>query len=1111
MTTKFFTNENENTLINKFEGVLKFNQNIEFFDCLVGYFRSSGYFKVRPFLANVPQIRILVGINVDKLLAQANDKGLGFFKNSEKTKDAFILAIKDDISEANYDKETEDGILQFIDDLITKKIEVRAHPDKKIHAKVYIFRPNPFNEHTQATAITGSSNFTDAGLGSGVMHNYEFNVQLNDYQDVKFATEEFEKLWQESIELLPVDVQDIKKQTHLNDAVTPFELYIKVLTEYFGKNIDYDPDALGDLPDQFKKLSYQIDAVNEGFNMLLKHNGFILADVVGLGKTIVATLVAKKFLMQNGRDYTKILVVYPPAVEKNWKNTFRDFQLDRYTKFISNGSLQKILDSHQDYWLVEDYDLIIVDEAHKFRNHTSGAFDQLQKICKAPRRNKGLIEGDKKNVILVSATPLNNRPDDILHQITLFQEPRQSTLPVPNLTAFFNRHITKHKELKRDDALDVEKLREMYADIRKNIIQPITIRRSRTDLENIPAYKLDLAEQGIVFPKVNPPKKVEYYMDEALAALFSKTVDYLTDPSKLSYARYQAIANLTKQEHQALYENAERVSKSLAFIIKTQLVKRIESSFYAFNTSLNTFQKANARMIEMFAKDQIFIAPDLDINKLLDKGFTDEEIAIEVEKISLDNPKNKQFKAEDFAPDFLSALEKDAIFLDELVANWSAVTYDPKLKEFTSKLDGEFFDTKINNNGKLVIFSESKDTVNYLSKALKASGREDVLVISSENRSEKYDTIVENFDANYPSILETQKNKSQKNDYNIIITTEVLAEGVNLHRANVVVHYDTPWNSTKLMQRIGRVNRIGTAATHIYNYVFYPSAQGDSQIKLARTALMKIQGFHAAFGEDYQVFSADEIMDESKLFSGEYKEAEDERLKYLHELRQFKKDNKSWFEKIKKLPIKSRAGRDTEAIKPSKAERDALSGGTVSFLKSNYKSEGYKAEVHKLEFYWVQGMQPLEITPLEAFKLFKADQTELPKPLTEEHHAQVQAALNHFEQVEQDYALEREAPTALGGKAQQVKKYLAELAKLPIATETQLDHIKKLVALIEIGRYTNLPNAINKLIKNKLLPAKALQSIDTIAAEYNVKDNEVNKASPIKSSKPQLILSESFK
>ena len=468
--------------------------------------------------------------------------------------------------------------------------------------------------------------------------------------------------------------------------------------------------------------------------------------------------------------------------------------------------------------------------------------------------------------------------------------------------------------------------------------------------------------------------------------------------------------------------------------------------------------------------------------------------------MNLDNPKNKQFKADDFAPDFLQALEKDAIFLDELVADWKAVSDDPKLKEFMLKLDGDFFDKKINNNGKLVIFSESKDTVNYLSKALKAAGREDVLVISSDNRSEKYDTIVENFDANYPSILEAQKDKSQKNDYNIIITTEVLAEGVNLHRANVVVHYDTPWNSTKLMQRIGRVNRIGTNAKQIFNYVFYPSAQGDSQIKLAKTALMKIQAFHAAFGEDNQIFSTEEIMDESKLFSGDYKEAEDERLKYLHELRQFKKENRSWFEKIKKLPMKSRAGRKSEA-----SQRPELANGTAAFLKTS----------HKLEFYWVHDSKPMEITPLEAFKFFKADQAEKPATLIEQHHAQVQLALNHFDQVEQDYALERDEPTALGGKAQRVKKFLADLAKLPIATTQQLDQIKKLVALIEIGRYTKLPDKLDKLLKaaknGTMNPAELLKAVNLVAAEYNVKEHEVNKDAPVKFAKPQLILSESFK
>ncbi len=224
------------------------------------------------------------------------------------------------------------------------------------------------------------------------------------------------------MDILPVDIQNIKKETYLNEEITPFELYIKLLTEYFGKNIDYDPDSISDLPQNFKKLSYQVDAVNEGFNMLLKHNGFLLADVVGLGKTVIAAMMAKKFLMQNGRENTKILIVYPPAVEKNWKNTFKDFQLDKYTKFITNGSLEKILEGHQDYWSKEDYDLIIVDEAHKFRNYLTGAFQNLQLICKSPRANKGLIDGLQKKVLLVTATPLNNRPDDIFYQIQMFQD-----------------------------------------------------------------------------------------------------------------------------------------------------------------------------------------------------------------------------------------------------------------------------------------------------------------------------------------------------------------------------------------------------------------------------------------------------------------------------------------------------------------------------------------------------------------------------------------------------------------------------------------------------------------------------------------------------------------
>ncbi len=282
MSTKFFTNEGQNTLLNKFKGVFENNKDIELFDALVGYFRASGYFKIRPFLEDVPKIRILVGINVDKILSHYHSKRLLFQGDANQTLIEFINELKKDIQTADYNKEVENGIIQFVDDIATKKIEVKAHPHRKLHAKIYIFRPENWNEHKPGNVITGSSNLTEAGLGGEDNYNYEFNVILRDFEDVKFATEEFDRRWKEGIAILPIDVSKVKKETYIYDNFTPFEVYIKFLIEYFGKSVEFDPNSVADLPQGFKRLTYQIDAVNQGFELLRKHNGFFLADVVGL-------------------------------------------------------------------------------------------------------------------------------------------------------------------------------------------------------------------------------------------------------------------------------------------------------------------------------------------------------------------------------------------------------------------------------------------------------------------------------------------------------------------------------------------------------------------------------------------------------------------------------------------------------------------------------------------------------------------------------------------------------------------------------------------------------------------------------------------------------------
>lgn len=1060
MATKFFTNDGENTLLNKFKGIFQDNTDIDYFDALVGYFRASGYFAIRPYLENVPHIRVLVGIDTDYILARYNEEGLLFKGDDEATVKEALANLRKDIATCGYSRDIEEGICHFVDDVVTGKIEIRAHKTRKLHAKIYIFRPKHWTEHHQGSVITGSSNLTDAGFGASKTSNYEFNVQLHEYDDVAFATSEFEKLWNEATQILPVQIQTLKTKTHLNDQVSPFELYVKMLAAYFGTGIDYNPDSV-DMPPKYKKLSYQIDAVNQGYDKLCKYNGFFLADVVGLGKTIIALMIAKKFFYSNGfpDHISKILIICPPAVQKAWENTVDDFGL-KTCKIITNGSI------HKEEKRFKSYDLVIVDEAHKFRTATSEGYNILQRLCKSYAPQGGTLgkTPERKKIILISATPLNNSPDDIRSQTYLFQDGGNTDLDIPNLDEFFNDLSKRYNDARKlpiDQAKNI--IQEVNEELRSNVIFPLTVRRTRADLVNNELYRQDLEMQGISFPESSVPVQMFYKMSKDLDYLFDWTLECLA--KKLNYSRYMAIANL-KPEPKRRYNNiADIASKQLEGIMRNILIKRLDSSFCAFKNSLKQFLVSVDAMLKMLDNDQVFILNKVNVTDLVMNGEYDKLMSI-FERKQNDDPSAAVFTADDFEPEFRKKLEEDKKSLEELCTYWNQVEDDPKYDEFLKTLKSTFLNKRKNPSGKIVVFSEAEDTTNYLKDRLAQDGITRVLAVHAGNRDSVQKEIAENFDANLDK-------EQRKNDYDIIISTEVLAEGVNLHRAGLIVNYDTPWNSTRLMQRVGRINRIGSTNKSIAIYNFFPTSEVNDTIELEKKASLKLIAFHHALGSDSQIYSPDDEKPGSfGLFSTNHTEEQDERLSILLWLRKFRDEYPERFKMIVDLPLKIRSGRRENSMTYSMFPAEA----TVAYLKNSQRDLFFAVSR--------QGDSKV-ISFLEAEKLLRCEESEPRQDIPDIHYKHITGFLEGFEKHHQETASKRQAVTyTLRPQQKQALKYLNAMLGLAIVNDKERQLMEKAKDAISQQKFEKLYKEINILVKNKLKPFENLQKLMNVIAKY---------------------------
>lgn len=830
------------------------------------------------------------------------------------------------------------------------------------HSKCYIFECSD-----KARAIIGSSNFTKKGLEG----NSELNCVLNEYMQIAGITDNpnfksfvmwFNEKWAQSqpwsqqfveqvLDPTPIAKQVKKEQREREShdvkasALTPYEAYIRLLHDRFAalSNQHMEEELRSYLPTDFDALKYQLDAAQLCYRIMHQHGGFLLGDVVGLGKTVVGVLLIKyylEFAESEGRT-RKVLIIVPPAIRSAWERTIEQFdegrtdKIEPFIDFITTGSIDKVLEEAEDVEETtgefneelkkEMYSLILIDESHNFRNDSTIMYNNLNDLIEQIHG----IEGYYPYIGLLSATLQNNSPEDLKNQIYLFERtPKDSTISVDgergyNLDAFFQDKISRYNSIIHNNTNSETERKTNHAaliflskEIHDRVLSEILVRRTRTDVRE--EYKEDLH-----FPDIVGPNKLEYKMNARLAELFYRTMN-LIEPTEemqrnhedyIQFMRYRATEYLVpelKERYTGRNMTAEKSSSHLARIMQIMLVKRLESSFAAFRESLENLQRYTDNMITMWENDSIFICPNLDINHEMnlklkrqkDKTYTMErcfmDIRAKIDRLTRDGrnekSQNAEYRRADFNPLYFERLLSDKQIIDELVTDWQKYHNDPKLTRFLTALTPELFNPASNKPHKLVIFSEAIATVDELEdQILSLDQGYRVLKITAANREAMEDTIRANFDANYPQ-------EKWRNDYDIIITTEVLAEGINLHRANTILNYDTPWNATRLIQRIGRVNRIGSREEKVFVYNFFPSQEGNEEINLVDRAYVKLQSFHTLFGEDNKVFS-----EEEELSKVDYKRLlEDEKspfTDFISELRNYQETHPERFAQICEEPL----------------------------------------------------------------------------------------------------------------------------------------------------------------------------------------------------------------
>ena len=1039
MPSKFITNQSDllSDIINQ---ILPSTEKVFF---LVGYFYFSGFEQLYKNLAD-QEIKILVGMDVEKTIFNKVKEfeiiqEVNFSRG--QLKQNYFNSLVQLFNETDFfdSEEKQKAFLIFLSKIRNGSLEIKK-TEKPNHAKLYLFQKKPeFSEGGQypGTVITGSSNLSYSGLTA----RNEINVVFRDehYGEGKKL---FDELWDKAIDIVNREnYNDFESQVvekiWIEKLPKPFLMYVRVLDEYFAvkKSRIRLPAEITD--NRFFNLKYQTDAIHQALQIIEKHTGVIIADVVGLGKSIIASAIAHNMGL-------KTIVIAPPHLGDQW-NDYR-FLYDFNARVFSTGAIEKALEYAND----DEEKLILIDEAHKFRNELTRDYGNLHKLC----------QGNK--VILLTATPFNNRPQDIFSMIKLFQIPAKSTIQtIDNLSWQFRELIKEYKDISKSQKQKKEspeiiksRIRQLAKEIR-DLIAPLLIRRSRLDLQEIKEYKDDLQTQRIELNIVEPPELLEYKLGP-LSALYINTLEKIAPDNEdgkagLIGARYKPTEYLNdKAKHkkllEAIYGDANlafQTQVNLAKFMRRLLVRRFESSMYSFRASLDSMTKSSKLIKEWYerlGKVPIYKKGTLpDVDSLLDEGGV--ELDIDIEDINFDDLLASYhdkglhvINRDDLEDNFIQDVDRDIELLKRTRDEWfsDGIPWDPKLDRLKEILHNWL---KEDPNRKIVIFTEYSDTAKYLREKLAKEFRVFKYSSKDANQSNKR-TISKNFDAGLP------KNQ-QENKYDILIATDAISEGFNLHRAGSIFNYDIPYNPTRVIQRVGRINRINKKVfDKLYIYNFFPTATGEEETRIKQITTLKIDMIHALLGEDTKVLTKEEELE--AFFKEQYKkemQAQEERswdVDYVNLLNRLKTHQPDVIQKARELPKRSRVRRTV--IKDE--------NGVIIFAR---KGQDYKFKLGTAE-------DDLAITAEKALKLFDAEVYERPEKVSDQFDPVYQPLKSTlFErktQVSSDKG-KREALAkidVLSGLTEKYRDFTKDLLLVIKSLDSLPDYYLKLIRALDVNK-----------------------------------------------------------